>query len=114
MEFYGYDKRWAVAIEAANKMVTEYVEEGGNLFDALMSGELSKLVRSNQCSRSITAKAALATVLTSGIILSNGEFLHQSTVVCLDNFKQTRKALSDGKRLTVTVGKGLNVYYYTI
>lgn len=106
-----YTHRYYTAVTVAKELVGKYIEENDDLLNIIRNGDVSRILRSNKYSRSITAKAAIATVLTSGTFLETGQFMMPSTLTCLSDFRYVRRQLSDRRPLVVSVAdSNHNIY----
>ena len=108
-----YTHKYYMAVTSAKEVVGKYIEEHDDLLDAISSGEMSYILRSRKVDDRITARAAVAAVLTSGTFLESGQFMTPSTELCLMNFKYTRRQLSDNRPIEVSVADS-NHDVYTI
>lgn len=96
------NKYYMIAIKA-KEFVSYCIDQGADPLYEVYTGEMTRTLRSNRYCPSINTRAAIASVLASGLFLESGQFMMPSTRCVLDNFKYARRQLSDNRPIEVSV-----------
>lgn len=106
-----YTQKYYNLAVVAKGFVCHCIDEGADPLHEIRVGKMTHTLRSGQYCSSINTRAAVASVLASGLFLESGEFMMPSTRCVLENFKYARRRLSRNRPIEVSVADGNHDIY---